>query len=283
MPVPYAPHSAGFQRQVASALIAARLGAPAGRRSPSVRQWRGEVAMAQATAAASHPVAGCPDARTHLRALERADRLARDIDRLERRVKGRTESLARQFDRVLRVLEAWGYVDGWSLTGPGDRLARLYHESDLLVAECMGQGLLDDLDAAELAGLVSVFTYEARGAGEPSIWFPTAKLRLRWAEIDGLAAELNEAEEQAGLPLTRRPDPGFIGLAHGWAAGGHLAAVIADEEMSGGDFVRNVKQLIDLLRQLQDLASRPGTAAAAREGAQALFRGVVAASSVLSG
>ena len=32
--------------------------------------------MAQATAAAAHPVAGCPDARAHLRALDRADRLA---------------------------------------------------------------------------------------------------------------------------------------------------------------------------------------------------------------
>ena len=81
-----------------------------------------------------------------MRALERADRLARDVERLERRVKGRMESLARQFDRVLRVLEAWGYVDGWSLTEAGERLARLYHESDLLVAECAGQGLLDGLE-----------------------------------------------------------------------------------------------------------------------------------------
>ncbi len=85
------------------------------------------------------------------------------------------------------------------------------------------------------------------------------------------------------MPLTRRPDPGFIGLAYGWAAGEHLADVIADEEISGGDFVRNVKQLIDLLRQLQDLASRPGTGPAAREAAEGLFRGVVAASSVLRG
>jgi ATP-dependent RNA helicase HelY len=237
--------------------------------------------MAQAAVAAAHPVAGCPDARVHLRALERADRLARDIERLERRVKGRTESLARQFDRVLRVLEAWGYVDGWSLTDTGERLARLYHEADLLVAECMGQGLLDDLEPAELAALVSVFTYEARGSGEPTIWFPTAKLRLRWAEVDGLAAELNSAEEEAGLPLTRRPEAGFIGLAYGWASGEDLGEVIADEEISGGDFVRNVKQLIDLLRQLEDLASRPATAAAAREAATRLFRGVVAASSVL--
>ena len=36
-----------------------------------------------------------------------------------RRVKGRSESLARQLDRVQGVLEAWGYVDGWALTDAG--------------------------------------------------------------------------------------------------------------------------------------------------------------------
>jgi ATP-dependent RNA helicase HelY len=285
MPVPYAPHNAGFQRQVASALVAARLRAiPGPARSPLARrQWRGEVALAQATAAAGHPVASCPDARGHLRALERADRLVRDIERIERRVKGRIESLARQFDRVLRVLEAWGYVDGWALTAAGQRLAGIYHESDLLIAECTRQGLLDGLEPAELAGLVSVFTYEARGPGEPTTWIPTPRLRRRWAEIDRLAVELNTAEEEAGLPLTRRPAPGFVGLAHAWAAGEDLAEVIADEEMSGGDFVRNVKQLIDLLRQLGDRAADPATAESARQAADRLFRGVVAASSVVGG
>jgi ATP-dependent RNA helicase HelY len=239
--------------------------------------------LAQATAAAAHPVASCPDARTHLRALERADRLARDVERLERRVKGRMESLARQFDRVLRVLEAWGYVDGWALTDPGERLARLYHESDLLVAECAGQGLLDGLGAAELAGVVSVFTYEARSSAEAATWFPTPRMRHRWTEIDRLAAELNRAEEDAGLPRTRRPEAGFVGLAHAWAAGEDLAEVMSDEEISGGDFVRNVKQLIDLIRQLADHVLAPAAAAAARQAADRLFRGVVAASSVLGG
>jgi ATP-dependent RNA helicase HelY len=284
LPLPYAPHNAGFQRQVASALIAARLHTSASADGASRRRrGRGEAAAFLATAAAAHPVAECPDARLHLRSLERADRLARDMDRLERRVKGRTESLARQFDRVLRVLEAWGYVDGWSLTGAGQRLARLYHESDLLVAECAGQGLLDDLEPPELAGLVSVFTYEARGPAEATPSFPSARLRLRWAEVDGVAAELNRAEEEAGLPLTRRPEAGFVGLAYEWAAGEDLGEVIADEEISGGDFVRNVKQLIDLLRQLEDLAPRPATAEAAGRAAARLFRGVVAASSVLTG
>jgi ATP-dependent RNA helicase HelY len=282
LPAPYAPNNAGFQRHVASALMAARLREDGLVGFHGPRRHRGVVAQATAEAAAAHPVAGCADVRLHLRAADRVERIQRDADRLERRIRGRTESLARQFDRVLRVLEAWGYVDGWSLTAAGQRLVRVYHEADLLVAECLQQGLLDGLEVPELASLASAFTYESRGPGEPTAWFPGGRLRERWSAINQLAAELNSAEDEAGLPMTRPPDPGFIGLAHGWAAGQGLEQLIADEDMSGGDFVRNVKQLIDLLRQLGEVAPDPATARAARTGANRLFRGVVAASSVVS-
>ncbi|MDQ6839468.1 MAG: hypothetical protein M3137_14365 [Actinomycetota bacterium] len=57
---------------------------------------------------------------------------------------------------------------------------------------------------------------------------------------------------------------------------------MGDGEVNGGDFVRNIKQLIDLLRQLGDLAPDQATARSARQGAERLFRGVVAASSMLT-
>ncbi|MBV9660217.1 MAG: DEAD/DEAH box helicase, partial [Acidimicrobiales bacterium] len=286
LPAPYAPNNNGFQRQVASSLVAVRLdgdgdgdgdgdrggdgdvhgetSSASGVATQARKHWRGEVALSQAVAAEQHPVASCPDARAHLRALDRADRLARDVERLQRRVKGRLESLARQFDRVLRVLEAWGYVDGWSLTDRGARLARIYHESDLLIAECLEQGLLDGLSEAEMAGAVSFFTYESRTPQEGDGWFPTPRLRRRWVAMMQLFGELTAAEDDAGLPLTRSPDPSFAGLASAWAAGEELADVIEDEEMSGGDFVRNTKQLIDLLRQVGDTAPDPETARTAR-------------------
>jgi ATP-dependent RNA helicase HelY len=284
LPTPYTPNNSVFQRRVAAELLTARVATPTDSSGGPRRKSRGEEALAKAEAAASHPVAECPDIRQHLKAADRAERLARDAERLERRIRGRTESLARQFDRVLRVLEAWGYVDGWALTEAGQRLARVYHEADLLVAECVNQGLLDGLDPAEMAGIASTLTYEARGLGHTAPSFPSPKLRDRWGAIDQLASELNEAEDEAGLPLTRRPDPGFIALAHAWAAGEELEQVIAgiaDEEVSGGDFVRQIKQLIDLLRQLGDVAPE-ATGRVARVASDRLFRGVVAASSVVS-
>ncbi len=279
LPVPYAPRNPGFRREVAQALARLKPSQPTGHGYARGAPDDGAGPLRE------HTVAGCPDLRRHLRAAERAERLEKDLRRLDRRIQGRTESLARQFDRVLRVLEAWGYVDGWSLTEGGDVLARIYHECDLLVAEALRAGLFEQLDPTGVAALASTFTYEARRPeGQPQEpWFPSSRLKRRWQELERMATELNLAEEEAGLPLTRRPDPGFVAFASGWASGEELAEVIVDDQLSGGDFVRNVKQLIDLVRQLGQIAPDPATAKAATEAADRLFRGVVAASSVVGG
>jgi ATP-dependent RNA helicase HelY len=210
--------------------------------------------------------------------------VAREVRDLEDRITARTASISRRFDRIQRILSEWGYLDGWSLTEAGERLARIFHECDLLIAEALGAGLLDDLDPASLAGLVSVFTYEHRSSeAPPAPWFPSPKVRRRWEAIAQLATELRAAEDEAALPPTRMPDPTFVAVAHAWAAGESFRDVLEDEELTGGDFVRNIKQLIDLLRQVGDVAPVASTAEAAKLAADALFRGVVAASSRVGG
>ena len=201
---------------------------------------------------------------------------------LERQVRGRSASLARQFDKVLQLLESSGFLDGWALTPAGERLTRIYHEADLVIATAVEEGVFDELDPASLAGLASAFTFERRGPGDdPVPWFPSSELRTRWARIEAVHARVVDAEERAGLPTTRALDPGFVGLAHAWAAGDDLDDVLEDAELSGGDFVRNIKTLIDLLRGIGDVAPVPATGVRARQAADALHRGVVSASSAL--
>jgi ATP-dependent RNA helicase HelY len=270
LPTPFAPNRQQFQRAVVRALDRAEL-APDGR-----SRRRGSVAAP----VAQHPVTADPQLDERLKAAAAAERTGREVTELRDRVQGRTHSVSRRFDRVLRILETWGYVDGWSLTAAGETLARTFHECDLLVVEALRERLLDDLDPPTLAGLVSVFTYEHRSQeAPPAPWFPSHEARRRWTAIEAMARRLRDAEEEAGLSPLRPPDPTFAGVAYAWAAGESFATVVEDEELSGGDFVRNVKQLIDLLRQLADVAPVPATRDTAREAADSLFRGVVAASS----
>ncbi|HEY3140736.1 MAG TPA: DEAD/DEAH box helicase [Acidimicrobiales bacterium] len=312
MPVPYAPNSRSFQHKVADALRGVRLGRRSSTPGRDLRPQQGYLpderdngdtaapdpdlaAGAESAAAAvaarerviaaiaDHPVDRCPDRDRHVRAAAQFERGTKELADLRREVRSRTESLARRFDRVLRLLESWGYLDGWALTERGTVLARTYHECDLLVAEAMCSGAFDGLDPATLAGLVSCFTYEHRGPTlSPQPWFPSRLARQRWDQIELLARQLATEEAAAGLPATRAPDPGFLALAHAWAAGEGLAEVLDDEDLSGGDFVRNIKTLIDLLRQIGDIAPDRETARHARQAADALHRGVVAASSDLS-
>jgi ATP-dependent RNA helicase HelY len=299
MPVPYAPNNRAFQHKLVDELRRVRLAprtaegtTPSGGgdgRDPS----RGDASGGDAAGAddredaalealTGHPVHACPDRDRHLRALGQRDRARRELADMRREVRTRSESLARRFDRVLRLLEAWGYLDGWALTERGEVLARTYHENDLLVAEAMTSGLLDGLDPASLAGLVSCFTYEHRGPNPaPPPWFPSRLVRTRWGDLERLADELRADEVAAGLPEGRPPDPGFLALAHAWAAGEPLGEVLSDEDLSGGDFVRNIKTLIDLIRQIGDVAPDADTARAARQAADALHRGVVSISSTL--
>jgi ATP-dependent RNA helicase HelY len=177
-------------------------------------------------------------------------------------------------------------VDGWALTEAGDHLARLYTETDLLLAEALREGLLDGLSVPELAAVVSCFTYERRGPeGQhpmpPARW-PTKAVAKRARAVERIANDLRANEDDAGLPETRSPDPGFTPYAYDWAAGDTLAEILDDDEMTGGDFVRHVKQCIDLLRQVGDVAPDAETRDRARAAADACHRGVVAASSVAS-
>ena len=169
LPQPHTPNNKHFTNQVAERLRKVQLRADGivGVRPGTDNAGRGARAMKLAGEVAAHPVAQCDDLTRHRRARSRALELGRRLQAQERAIRSRTESLARQFDRVLRVLEAWGYIDGWSLTDWGERLAGIYHECDLLVAEAVRSGLFDDLSAPEVAALTSTLTYETRGPGPP--------------------------------------------------------------------------------------------------------------------
>jgi ATP-dependent RNA helicase HelY len=194
-------------------------------------------------------------------------------------------ALSRRMDRTLKLLERRGHVDldHWRLTASGALVARIYHESDLLVAESLADGLFDGLDPAGLAALVAACTFEVR-AGR---WHPEPRPpkdvapRLHALVVRGEA--LRDDEEESRLPRTRLPDLGFSDVAWRWARGERLARVLERAELAPGDFVRNAKQLIDLLRQLAVVAPDPATAATAQAAATALQRGVVAASAAPAG
>ena len=228
-----------------------------------------------------HPCHDCPDREDHARWAERYFKLDRDAKTLKRRVEQRTNTVARQFDRVCEVLTELAYLEGDTVTPRGRHLRRIYSDVDLLAAESLRQGLWDDLSASELAAALSVLVFEARrpdDASSPRI--PGGRVRETVAEMVRLWGELEALEKDHKLDFLRPPDLGFAWVAYRWAEGDDLDDVLSESDLAAGDFVRWMKQLIDLAGQVADAAEESPLRKTAREVVRLLRRGVVAYSAL---
>jgi ATP-dependent RNA helicase HelY len=196
---------------------------------------------------------------------------------MESRIDKSVQSVSAKFDDLVRLMERRGYVSNWSLTDQGRSLSRIFHELDLVIAESLSDGLFDGLTPAELASLLSVFVYEFRRADEPPKPRIPKNLQNQWKSIKNLSERITEDEKVAGISPHRALDAGLMEITYDWASGSDLIDILNDD-LTAGDFVRTMKQLIDLLRQISLIAFNAATVVCAEQSASALLRGVVAAS-----
>jgi ATP-dependent RNA helicase HelY len=205
-----------------------------------------------------HPCHSCQDREQHARVAERYFRQQKEVEDLERQINSRSHVIARTFDRVCAVLDELGYLDGDTVTADGQRLSRLYSELDLVAAECIRRGLWDGLNPAELAACVSVLSFESRKQpddAEPAR-LPKGPVRDVLTAMGRTWAELDQLERRNRVSFLREPDYGFVWAAYRWVRGVKLEDVLDSVPgLTPGDFVRSVKQLIDLLDQIAAAAS----------------------------
>jgi ATP-dependent RNA helicase HelY len=229
----------------------------------------------------AHPCHGCPDREDHARWAERWFKLDRDSTTLRRRIEQRTNTIARQFDRVCEVLTALDYLEGDQVTDRGRQLMRIYTDMDLVAAEALRAGLWDDLSPSELASVLSVLVFEARRADDASSpRIPGGRVKQVVAGMVSLWGQLDALEREHKLDFLREPDLGFAWAAYRWAEGDALDDVLRATDLAAGDFVRWVKQLLDLADQIADAAADTPLRKVAREASERLRRGVVAYSSL---
>lgn len=286
VPRNFDPKSAHWRRNLARALADQKIDHHRPSGGNPARDADNELRIAQLRAELrAHPCHGCADREAHARWGERYHRLARETDQLRRRVDSRTNTIARQFDNVCAVLLELGYLTGdkdhsesWKVSPAGTVLARLYADQDLLVSECIRQGVWSDLSATELAAAAAALVYESRVPEDSAAGPPLPKapaLRMALTEQFDVATELAELESAHKVNFIRRPNNGFSQAAYDWANGHSLATVLRNSELPAGDFVRWARQLLDLLGQIAAATDDPVLRGHARSAMDSIGRGVI--------
>ena len=204
-------------------------------------------------------------------------RLRREIEQMEERTRNRSGSVSARFTDVIHLLEELDYVKDWSLTDKGETLAGIFHESDLLIVEVMNRGVLDNLSVNDLVAVLSTVVYEPRGAdtGTTTRW-PSDVVRQRFKRIEKISLHIQDLQRDRGLHQHRAPSGGLAFETSAWASGKPLSRIL-DPDLTPGDFVRSMRQLIDLLRQIVNTTSSESLRDTATVAIEALDRGVVSA------
>ncbi|MEQ7007279.1 DEAD/DEAH box helicase [Actinopolymorpha sp. B17G11] len=259
------PTRRGHAKRAADAL--ARLDLPS-------EEWEPAPAATGKRAAAADAVGrrGRPTRRT---SGARRRRLVESVGQLETLLTENATGVRSELDRMVRLLERRGHLANWTLTASGQAVRRLFHPSGLLLAECLAAGIMAGLDPPSLASATSWFTVRSRLGAPPSTGLATPELAHRWAAVRDVTRSVQADEVACGLPPTPHPEPALGVPLHRWAGGAALDVALAGSGVLVGDVVREVRQVAELLDQVQTVPGEHQNAA--QEAASALRRGAIIA------
>ena len=220
-------------------------------------------------------VGGCDQLDRHRDAIKEIERLERKLAKQQARSDRRQGALVAEFDAVAGILHDQGFATDWFLNRKGDILTNVHGEAEAVLAEALDAGVFVGLDGPELAAVLSSLVYETRGGGAGlSFRWPSGRVRTTTSRLQQMAHGLRNLEKvRLDQFLTREPDPGLVEAVYGWALGEPLDLVL-NQEMTGGDFVRSMRMVVDICRQVASVTDG-ALRDAALDAVHAIDRGVV--------
>ncbi|MEO0023666.1 MAG: hypothetical protein RL196_107, partial [Actinomycetota bacterium] len=166
--------------------------------------------------------------------------------------------------------------DELEITEFGSKLARIYGERDLLIAEALRHGVWSKLDPASFAAMAAALVYEARrDDSEMQPQVPKGFFISAAEETEDLWHDLDMMSREHKLPQTPPLDFSLAMPIYRWATGARLDTVLGMADLLPGDFIRWSKQIIDLLDQIASVAEAP-VSTTAKAAVDKVKRGIVA-------
>jgi ATP-dependent RNA helicase HelY len=155
------------------------------------------------------------------------------------------------------ILRMFGYLDEVTddLSLRGRLLRAIFHPAGLALSELILAGALDDLTSAELAEVVSWFTYDS----DRPLWSAdvlSERLKIARRAARGMVERVRRVEFQQGLTPSPALNEHFMGVALGWSQRLSLGALRQRISLAEGDLLMVLNQTIDLLRQLESAAGQ---------------------------
>ena len=156
-----------------------------------------------------------------------------------------------ELNATIYVLRALGYIgEDDALTVRGRMLRAIFHPAGMMICELVFSGALDELSPAELAEVMSWFTFDSDRSLRNSLALPSQLIQTRRV-AQRTQRFVQEFEYDEGLDMSPGIVEAFHSVALHWARGTTLSGLLRRIDLAEGDLLVTLNQTIDLLQQTQ--------------------------------
>jgi len=192
-----------------------------------------------------------PESKSYIRHLRS------QLRGMSKQVKRQQEIYLKEFDALTRVLQYFGRLkpDGrhWYLTPLGEMTSHIRAQNDLLISLVIEAMPYQELQPIDIAAILSTLVFEPRRIMDHDLSQCSKGVRTFFKEILYIADDLRYVQEEENVRLPISVEFDFAPLVVLWGNGARWSTLFKFTEMTDGDIVRPMRQLIDLLRQIEML------------------------------
>ena len=172
-------------------------------------------------------------------------------NRAERHGAGLSNEAMVELNATIYVLHYYDYIGvDDALTVRGRMLRAIFHPAGMLICELLFQGILDELRPAELAEVMSWFTFDSDRSLRNAMFLPPQVFQVR-RRAQGIQRDVQELEFDQAMDLSPSIVDAFHSVALKWAHGTSLSGLLLRIDLAEGDLLVTLNQTIDLLQQTQ--------------------------------
>jgi len=231
-----------------------------------------------------------PAIEAHYTSLERKETLRTRVSTLRHLLSNESLQLFPDFLQRKSVLKTLGYVDENETVCVKGRVACEVNTcEELIVTEMIFEGVLNDLEPAEIVAALSSLVYQAKGNGDEFDSELPERLVICCNRMKMIATNIGQLQKEHGLDV----DPGEycdnclkFGLVHvvyEWALGVMFSNICELTDAQEGSIVRCITRLDELCREVRNCARVVGNPTLYRKmeaASMAIKRDIVFASSL---
>jgi superfamily II RNA helicase len=172
-------------------------------------------------------------------------------ERAERHATALSRAALAELNATIYVLRALGYIgEDDALSVRGRMLRAIFHPAGIMICELVFSGALDELSPAELAEVMSWFTFDSDRSLRNGFLMPDKVLQTRRV-AQRTQRFVQQFEYDEGLDMSPGIVDAFHSVALNWARGVTLNGLLNRIELAEGDLLVTLNQTIDLLQQTQ--------------------------------